>query len=79
MKTALTNIENGSSVIVQGISQSGLRVKLMEMGITEGRFLKVLFRAPFGDPIAVNVDGYVLSLRRDEAELIQVERQEVYA
>lgn len=79
MMTTLTNIENGSSAIVQGITQSDLRVKLMEMGITEGRFLKVLFRAPFGDPIAVNVDGYVLSLRKDEAELIQVERQEVVA
>lgn len=79
MKTALTNIENGASAIVHDISQSDLRVKLLEMGLTEGRFLKVLFRAPFGDPIAINVDGYVLSLRRDEAALIQVERQEVYA
>ncbi len=44
------------------------------MGIMEGKQLKVLFRAPFGDPIAVDVGGYILSLRKDEAELIEVEQ-----
>lgn len=46
---------------------------MMEMGLVEGKKLKVLFRAPFGDPIAVDVDGYVLSLRKNEAELVIVE------
>lgn len=45
----------------------------MEMGLVEGKELKVLFRAPFGDPIAVDVDGYILSLRKNEAELVIVE------
>jgi len=35
--------------------------------------VKVLFKAPFGDPIAVDVDGYVLSLRKSEADLVQIE------
>lgn len=43
------------------------------MGLVEGKQLQVLFRAPFGDPIAVDVDGYILSLRKDEAELIIVD------
>ena len=45
----------------------------MEMGLVEGKKLQVLFRAPFGVPIAVDVDGYILSLRKDEAELVVVD------
>lgn len=46
---------------------------MMEMGLVEGKLLRVLFRAPFGGPIAIDVDGYTLSLRKDEAELITVD------
>lgn len=73
MKKSLETIENGKSVTVTAIGESSLRVKLLEMGFTEGKQIHVLFRAPFGDPIAVDVDGYVLSLRKDEARLIEVE------
>lgn len=59
--------------MVREISVSALKVKLMEMGIMEGKELRVLYRAPFGDPMAIDLGGYVLSLRNDEAELIQVE------
>lgn len=76
MKSFLSNIADGKSVLVSRIEKSDLRVKLLEMGITEGKLLEVLFRAPFGDPIAVNIDGYVLSLRKDEAQLIQVQTQD---
>jgi Fe2+ transport system protein FeoA len=44
----------------------------MEMGLVVGKKLKVLFKAPFGDPIAIDLGGYVLSLRLDEAKLINV-------
>jgi Fe2+ transport system protein FeoA len=45
----------------------------MEMGVIKGRILTVLYRAPFGDPMAIDIDGYVLSLRKDEACLVDVE------
>jgi len=51
----------------------------MEMGLVEGKQLRVLFRAPLGDPIAIDVEGYVLSLRVDEADLIAVKLQSVNA
>ena len=54
------------------LDSDDLRVKLMEMGIMEGRELEVSHIAPFGDPIAVEVEGYTLALRLDEAELIEV-------
>lgn len=73
MIRTLAEIADGDVVNVVNISSSSLRVKLLEMGLIEGKKLHVLFRAPFGDPIAVDVDGYILSLRKDEASLVQVE------
>ncbi|MEM6298628.1 MAG: FeoA family protein [Bacteroidota bacterium] len=57
---------------IERITQSDLTPKLTEMGLYPGKKIKVLFRAPFGDPIAIDVEGYTLSLRRTEASLIQV-------
>ena len=73
MKYKLSDISNGQSVIVSDIEASDLRVKLMEMGLVEGKSLRVLYRAPFGDPMAVDVEGYILSLRTEEARLVDVE------
>jgi ferrous iron transport protein A len=69
----LSNVEPGNLVYVQGLENSDLKTKMMEMGIVKGQPLFVLFKAPFGDPIAIDVNGYVLSLRLDEARLIRVE------
>lgn len=73
MNKRLSAIKIGELVKVSSVEPSVLKVKLSEMGIVAGRMLEVLYRAPFGDPIAVDVDGYVLSLRLDEADLIHVE------
>lgn len=58
--------------VVTAVKESALRPKLLEMGIYVGKTVEVLFKAPLGDPIAVNIDGYVLSMRLDEARLIEV-------
>lgn len=75
MKLPLSNISNGERVIVHEVLVSELKIKLMEMGLVPGKALTVLFRAPLGDPIAVDIDGYVLSLRNDEAALVLVEQE----
>lgn len=72
MKT-LAQIPTQHRTRVAHIKESALKPKLMEMGIYAGKSLEILFRAPFGGPIAVNIDGYVLSMRVDEAALIEVE------
>ena len=72
MVTELDKIANGRLVTVDSLKDSNLKVKLMEMGLISGKKVKVLFRAPFGDPIAIDIEGYVLSLRRSEANLIYV-------
>ena len=75
MEKLLSNIKNGEHVIIRKLKESSFKVKMMEMGLVEGKKLEVLFRAPFGDPIAIDVDGYTLSLRKDEAQLVLVDYQ----
>ena len=71
--TNLAHIKNGEQVTVLSVDASDFKVKLLEMGITEGSIVKVLYRAPLGDPIAIDIKGYVLSLRKSEASLIKVQ------
>ncbi len=73
MRRSLKYISPGHRVRVVDIANSALRPKLLEMGLVIGKEISVLFKAPFGDPIAIDVQGYVLSLRLDEADLIDVE------
>ncbi len=68
----LSSIYPGNIVTIDKIEDSVIRPKLFEMGIIQGKQVKVLFKAPFGDPIAIDLGGYVLSLRLDEAKLIEV-------
>ncbi len=72
MKQTLATSKRGTILNVQSVKQSAISAKLIEMGLYVGQEVEVLFRAPFGDPIAVNVGGYVLSLRLNEAALIEV-------
>jgi ferrous iron transport protein A len=47
------------------------------MGFYPGQTLRLLYRAPFGDPIAIEVGDYVLSLRLDEARLVEMDELNV--
>ena len=51
----------------------GVRLRLLEMGLTEGIECRVVRYAPLGDPMEVQVRGYFLSLRKSEAEGVLVE------
>lgn len=72
MSQLLSDIVDGGEVRVLSIASSVLRVKLLEMGLLENQRIRVLFRAPLGDPMAIEVNGYVLSLRLSEARLVHV-------
>jgi ferrous iron transport protein A len=73
MSAKLSEIKIGNCATVTSISDTSIRLKLMEMGLLPGKEVTVLFRAPLGDPIAIDVNGYILSLRLDEAAMIHVE------
>lgn len=73
MKT-LRQIRCGNTAKVRKIHGEGaVRRHLMDMGITKGTEIFVRKEAPLGDPIEVTVRGYELSLRKSEAEFIEVE------
>ncbi len=73
MKT-LNEIKIGKSAhVVKLHSEGALRRRIMDMGITRGVEITVRKVAPLGDPIEITVRGYELSLRRADAELIEVE------
>ena len=70
----LKEIKPGVSVRVTKIGGQGpVKRRIMEMGITKGVEVFVRKVAPLGDPVEITVRGYELSLRRDDAELIEVE------
>ncbi len=60
-------------VISKILGKSRALRRLMDMGLTPGSRIKVVRKAPLGDPIELEIRGYNLSLRKDEAELILVE------
>lgn len=71
----LRDLKPGESGTVVSIGQKGpLKRRLMDMGITPGIGIKVVKVAPLGDPVEVNIRGYELSLRKDEAQQIIVEK-----
>lgn len=70
----LKEMKPGQSGQVLSIGESGpLKRRIMDMGITPGVALKVIKTAPLGDPIEINVCGYELSLRKEEAARIEVQ------
>ena len=73
MKT-LRDVGIGETAAVVKIhGQGALKHRIMEMGITKGSKIKVRKIAPLGDPIEVTVRGYELSLRKADAEIIEVQ------
>ncbi len=70
----LKEVKIGKSVkVVKVHGEGALRRRIMDMGITKGAEIAVRKVAPLGDPIEIRVRGYELSLRKDDAEMIEVE------
>lgn len=70
----LREVACGETVKVSKLNGVGaLKRRIMDMGITKGSEVYVRKVAPLGDPIQVTVRGYELSLRKQDAEIIEVE------
>lgn len=59
--------------VIKVHGQGALKRRIMDMGVTKGVEIYVRKLAPLGDPIEINVRGYELSLRKEDAFLIEVE------
>lgn len=70
----LKEVKIGQTVKVTKLSGEGaVKRRIMDMGITKGVEVSVRKVAPLGDPIEITVRGYELSLRKEDAEKIEVE------
>ena len=71
---SLNNVECGIKVSVKKLHGEGaLRRRIMDMGITKGTEILIRKVAPLGDPVEVNVRGYELTIRKADAQLIEIE------
>ena len=73
MKT-LKNVAVGQTVTVKKLTGEGpVKRRIMDMGITKNVEIFVRKMAPLGDPMELNLRGYELSLRKADAEMIEVQ------
>ena len=73
MKT-LRDVKVGENArVIKLHGEGAVKRRIMDMGITRGVEIHIRKAAPLGDPLEINVRGYELSLRKADAELIEVE------
>jgi len=70
----LSDIAIGKEYLIDAINDDELAQKLLEMGCTPGEKIMVERKAPFNDPIAIVVSGFMLSLRKEDAQQIIVKK-----
>ena len=73
MKTLKDVKIGGRATVVKVHGEGPIRRRIMDMGITKGVEVYVRKTAPLGDPLELNLRGYELSLRKADAEMIEVE------
>ena len=73
MKTLRDAKVGETKIVVKLHGEGALKRRIMDMGITKGVSITVRKLAPLGDPMELTVRGYELSLRRADAEMIEVQ------
>ncbi len=76
MVVSLKNLVRGDTAKVTGFHATGkaYRKKLLAMGLTPGTIFKITRFAPMGDPVEISLRGFALTLRKDEADVLQIEK-----
>ncbi len=75
MTTNLREVKVGSTCTVKKLHGEGaVKRRIMDMGLTKGVEVYVRKVAPLGDPMELTVRGYELSIRKADAEMVEVER-----
>jgi Fe2+ transport system protein FeoA len=72
----LRELRPGERGVVVGWAGGAPPIRLLEMGVMQGTEIEVVKLAPLGDPIEIKLRGYHLSLRKQEAEQIEIARAE---
>jgi Fe2+ transport system protein FeoA len=70
----LSELPPGASAVVSRLeSGSAVLTRLRELGVLPGTAIRLVRRAPMGDPLEISIRGTLLSVRRHEAEMIELE------
>lgn len=70
----LKDVKVGETVTIKTVTGTGpVKRRIMDMGLTKGQSVYVRKVAPLGDPVEITVRGYELSLRKADAQMIEVE------
>jgi len=77
-ETRISMLDVGDKAVIRGYeSRPGpYRDRILAMGLIRGAEFTLTKKAPLGDPVEIEVLGYKLSLRKEEAEIIRVEKME---
>ena len=73
MKTLRDSAPGSYVKVVKIHGEGAVKRRIMDMGITKGIDIRVRKLAPLGDPVEITVRGYELSLRKEDADIIEVE------
>jgi ferrous iron transport protein A len=68
----VANLVPGESGFIENVAESEILLKLLDMGCLPGERVMMKYIAPLGDPICINISGYDLILRLDEASTIEL-------
>ena len=74
MGLTIADLKKGERGVITDSSSKDIPLKLLEMGCLPGNEVKLLQLAPFHDPLYLNVNGSFLTIRKDTAALILIER-----
>ena len=72
LNRTIADLKTGEKAVIRSFRDVPLSLKLLEMGCLPGTEITLHFKAPFGDPIGILMDGYCLSMRKAEAATIQI-------
>lgn len=73
-KLTISHLKKGEKGIIKNIDIENIPLKLIELGCFVGSEVEVIQRASFGDPIYVNMNNSYLSIRKEMAALIEIEK-----
>lgn len=77
MQVKMSDLKKGESAVIKSLSNpSAMRRRLIDIGFSEGSVVTLVCHAPFSDPSAYSIKGSIIALRRQDACLITVEKED---
>ncbi len=74
MVATIADLQKGERGVITDISSSNIPLKLLEMGCLPGNQVQLVQKAPFADPLYLNINGSHLAIRKETAALIVIDK-----